>query len=219
MLNPVQIQAILKGTGYTIAIATVAILIGIVLGMLVAVGRISKNKVIGKITWIYVWFFRGTPLLLQLFMIFYAMPLIMKDVFGRPFPIDPLMACFIAFALNSTAYLAEFFRAGIESIDKGQLEASKALGMSYKQSMFHIIIPQSFKRLLPSVGNEFIMLIKDTSLASTVAISDLLRTTKTMSSSSGKWIYYVYAAAIYLVLTTFIQIGFEKLEKKVGAYE
>lgn len=219
MLNPVQIQAILKGTGYTVAIATVAVIIGIVLGMVVAVARISKNKVVGKIAWVYVWFFRGTPLLLQLFMIFYAMPLIMKDLFGRPFPIDPIMACFIAFSLNSTAYLAEFFRAGIESIDKGQLEASKALGMSYKQAMLHIIIPQSFKRLLPSVGNEFIMLIKDTSLASTVAISDLLRTTKTMSSSSGKWIYYVYAAAIYLVLTSIIQIGFEKLEKKVGAYE
>ncbi len=91
--------------------------------------------------------------------------------------------------------------------------------MSYNQAMFQIIIPQSFKRLLPSVGNEFIMLIKDTSLASTVAISDLLRTTKTMSSSSGKWIYYVYAAAVYLVLTSIIQFGFEKLEKKVGVYE
>ncbi len=219
MLNPVQIQAILKGTGYTVIIATVAVVVGIVFGMLVALGRISKNKTLNKITWVYVWFFRGTPLLLQLFMIFYAMPLIMKDMFGRPFPMNPLMACFVAFSLNSTAYLAEFFRAGIESIDKGQLEAAKALGMSYNQAMFHVIIPQSFKRLLPSVGNEFIMLIKDTSLASTVAISDLLRTTKTMSSSSGKWIYYLYAAGIYLVLTTFIQIGFEKLEKKVGAYE
>lgn len=219
MLNPVQIEAILKGTGYTIIIATVAVLLGIVFGMLVAIGRISKSKILNKITWVYVWFFRGTPLLLQLFMIFYAMPLIMKDVFGRPFPIDPLMACFIAFSLNSTAYLAEFFRAGIESIDKGQMEAAKALGMNYYQAMFQIIIPQSFKRLLPSVGNEFIMLIKDTSLASTVAISDLLRTTKTMSSSSGKWIYYVYAAVIYLILTTIIQIGFEKLEKKVGVYE
>ena len=219
MLNNVQIQVILKGTGYTIIIASVAVILGVIFGMLVALGRISTNKVLNKITWVYVWFFRGTPLLLQLFMIFYAMPLIMKDVFGRTFPMNPLMACFLAFTLNSTAYLAEFFRAGIESIDKGQLEAAKALGMSYNQAMFNIIIPQSFKRLLPSVGNEFIMLIKDTSLASTVAISDLLRTTKTMSSSSGKWIYYVYAACIYLVITTFIQVGFEKLEKKVGAYE
>lgn len=218
MLNPVQIEAILKGTGYTIVIAVVAVLVGIVFGMVVAIGRISKNKLVNKVAWIYVWFFRGTPLLLQLFMIFYAMPLIMKDVFGRPFPMEPLVACFIAFSLNSTAYLAEFFRAGIESIDSGQMEAAKALGMSYNQAMFQIIIPQSLQ-VLPSVGNEFIMLIKDTSLASTVAISDLLRTTKTMSSSSGKWIYYVYAAAVYLVLTSIIQFGFEKLEKKVGVYE
>lgn len=219
MLNAIQLQAILKGTGYTLIIALVAVMFGIVFGMLVAIGRISKNRFFNKVTWFYVWFFRGTPLLLQLFMIFYAFPLIMKDIFGRAFPMSPLIACFIAFSLNSTAYLAEFFRAGIESIDKGQLEAAKALGMSYNQAMFHIIIPQSFKRLLPSIGNETIMLIKDTSLASAVAISDLLRTTKTMSSSSGKWVYYMYAAGIYLLLTTIIQIGFEKLEKKVGAYE
>lgn len=219
MLNEVQMMALLKGTGYTIVIACVALIVGVVCGVLVALGRISKNKFLNTITWVYVWFFRGTPLLLQLFIIFYAMPLIIKDLIGQPFPIDQLMACFIAFSLNSTAYLAEFFRAGIESIDKGQLEAAKALGMSYNQAMFRIIIPQSIKRLIPSVGNEAIMLIKDTSLASAVAISDLLRTTKTMSSSSGKWIYYAYAAAIYLLLTTFIQLGFERLEKKVGAYE
>lgn len=219
MLNQIQIQAILKGTGYTVIIAVVAVIIGAVLGMLVALGRISKNKMLNRVTWIYVWIFRGTPLLLQLFMIYYAFPLIVKDLLGRPFPIHNLMACFIAFSLNSTAYMAEFFRAGIESIDKGQMEAARALGMSYNQAMFKVIIPQSYKRLLPSVGNEFIMLIKDTSLASTVALSDLLRTTKTMSSSSGKWIYYVYAAVIYLILTSIIQYGFEKVEKKVGAYE
>lgn len=219
MLNDIQIQAILKGTGYTLIIAIVAVILGTILGMLVAIGRISKNRLLNKVSWVYVWFFRGTPLLLQLFMIFFAMPLIVKDLLGKPFPINPLMACFIAFALNSTAYMAEFFRAGIESIDKGQMEAARALGMSYNQAMFKIIIPQSYKRLLPSVGNEFIMLIKDTSLASTVAISDLLRTTKTMSSSSGNWIYYVYAAGIYLILTSIIQLGFDKLEKKVGVYE
>lgn len=219
MLNAVQLQVILKGTGYTIIIALVAILFGSTFGMLLALGRISKNKGLNKLSWVYVWFFRGTPLLLQLFMIYFALPLVIKDLLGKPFPINPLVACFIAFSLNSAAYMAEFFRAGIQSIDKGQMEAAKALGMTYNQAMFQVIIPQSFKRLLPSVGNELIMLIKDTSLASTVAIADLLRTTKTMSSSSGKWIYYVYAAVIYLILTTIIQIGFDKLEQKVGAYE
>ncbi len=219
MLNQVQMQVIIKGTGYTLIIAIVAVIIGSVFGMLMALGRISENRVLNKISWIYVWFFRGTPLLLQLFMIYFALPLIVKDMLGKPFPMNPLAACFIAFGLNSTAYMAEFFRGGIESIDKGQMEAAKALGMSYNQAMFKIIIPQSLKRLIPSVGNEFIMLIKDTSLASTVAISDLLRTTKTMSSSSGKWIYYVYAAVIYLILTSIIQLSFERFEKKVGAYE
>lgn len=219
MLNQVQMMAILKGTGYTIAIAAVAIIFGVVFGVLIALGRISSNKFLNKITWLYIWFFRGTPLLLQLFIIFYAVPLFFIDIFGSPMPINKLVACFIAFSLNSTAYLAEFFRAGIESIDKGQIEAAKALGMSYNQAMFRIIIPQSIKRLIPSVGNELIMLIKDTSLASAVSISDLMRTTKTMSSASGKWVYYAYAAGIYLFLTTIIQIGFDRLERKVGAYE
>ncbi|MFA5528613.1 MAG: amino acid ABC transporter permease [Peptostreptococcales bacterium] len=219
MLSEAQIFALLRGTGNTILITAVAIPIGIIFGMILALGRISGNKILQKLSWLYVWFFRGTPLLLQLFIIHFAIPLIALDITGNKMPINAYMSCFIAFSLNSSAYLAEFFRAGIESIDKGQMEASKALGMTYNQAMFHIIIPQSIKRLIPSVGNEIITLIKDTSLASTVAIFDLLRTTKTMSSSTGKWVYYIYAAAVYLVLTSVIQIAFDKTEKKVGIYE
>jgi len=219
LLSEAQIIALLKGTGVTILITAVAVSIGIFLGMILALGRISKNKILNKISWVYIWFFRGTPLLLQLFIIHFAVPLIALDITGKQMPLNAYVSCFIAFSLNSTAYLAEFFRAGIESIDKGQMEASKALGMSYNQAMFNIIIPQAVKRLIPAVGNELIMVIKDTSLASTVALFDLLRTTKTMSSSTGKWFYYIYAAIVYLVLTSVIQILFDKTEKKVGIYE
>ncbi len=219
MLNETQMWAIFDGTIITIQIAVVAILFGAVFGVLVALGRISKNKILNGISWFYIWFFRGTPLLLQLFMIYFAFPIIYLDITGQAFDIDPMVCAFITFALNSTAYLAEIIRAAIESIDRGQMEAAKALGMTYSQAMRKIIIPQTFKRLVAPVGNELIMLLKDTSLVSTIALSDTLRTVKTMASSTGNWIYYIYAAVIYLFLTTVIQIVFDKLETKLGVYE
>ena len=99
------------------------------------------------------------------------------------------------------------------------MEAAKALGMSYGQAMRKIIIPQTFKRLVAPIGNELIMLLKDTSLVSTIAVFDLLRATKTMATSTGSWLYYIYAAVIYLFLTTIIQVVFDKMENKLGAYE
>ena len=115
--------------------------------------------------------------------------------------------------------MAEIIRAAIESIPEGQMEAAKALGMSYHQAMRKIIIPQTFKHLVAPLGNELIMLLKDTSLVSTIALFDVLRTVKTMASSTGNWIYYLYAAAIYLFLTTILQVIFDKLETRFGAYE
>ncbi|MEG1432907.1 MULTISPECIES: amino acid ABC transporter permease [Eubacterium] len=219
MLNETQLWAIFDGTLVTLKIALVAIIFGAVFGVIVALGRISKNKVTNGLSWFYVWFFRGTPLLLQLFIIFYAVPIIYLDITGLTFEIDPMICAYITFSLNSTAYLAEMIRAAIESIDHGQMEAAKALGMSYRQAMTRIIIPQTYKRLVAPVGNELIMLLKDTSLVSTIALFDVLRTVKTMASSTGNWVYYVYAAVIYLFLTTILQVIFDKIEKKLGVYE
>lgn len=219
MLNETQLWAIFNGTIVTIEIALVAIILGAIFGVLVALGRISKNKVANGLSWFYIWFFRGTPLLLQLFIIYYAIPIIYLDSTGLTLEINPMVCAFIAFSLNSTAYLAEIIRAAIESIDGGQMEAAKALGMSYRQAMTKIIIPQTYKRLVAPVGNEFIMLLKDTSLVSTIALFDLLRTVKTMASADGNWIYYVYAAAIYLFMTTIIQVVFDRMEEKLGVYE
>ncbi|MDD4690842.1 MAG: amino acid ABC transporter permease [Eubacterium aggregans] len=219
MLNETQLWAIFDGSLVTLKIALVAIIFGAVFGVIVALGRISKNKVTNGLSWFYVWFFRGTPLLLQLFIIFYAVPIIYLDITGLTFEIDPMICAYITFSLNSTAYLAEMIRAAIESIDHGQMEAAKALGMSYRQAMTRIIIPQTYKRLVAPVGNELIMLLKDTSLVSTIALFDVLRTVKTMASSTGNWVYYVYAAVIYLFLTTILQVIFDKIEKKLGVYE
>jgi polar amino acid transport system permease protein len=219
LLTSAQGWEIFHGTILTIEIALVALFFGVILGIIVALGRISHNKVAKAITWFYVWFFRGTPLLLQLFMIYFAVPIIYLNVTGSTLVVDPMLCAFITFSLNSTAYMAEIIRAAIESIPEGQMEAAKALGMNYHQAMRKIIIPQTFKRLVAPLGNELIMLLKDTSLVSTIALFDVLRTVKTMATSTGNWVYYLYAAAIYLFLTTILQVLFDHLEKRFGAYE
>ena len=219
MLTGPQIQAVIAGLFLTLRIAGVAILVGVLIGTLVALGRISKNKILNGITWFYIWVLRGTPLLMQLFLFYYAGPLFTRDVLGFQLRLSPVTMAFIAYSLNSGAYLAETIRAAIQSIDKGQMEASKALGMSYYQAMFRIIIPQSVRRLIPPLGNEMIMLIKDTSLVASIALFDILRTVTQMVNASGQWYYYLYAVGIYLVLTSLVQIVFAQIEKKYSIYD
>jgi polar amino acid transport system permease protein len=189
------------------------------LGVIIALCKIARNKVLNGLAWFYVWVFRGTPMMMQLFVFYYALPMFTADVFGVTLRLPGFVAACIAFSLNSAAYLAEIIRGAIQSIDKGQMEASKALGMTYKQAMFKIIIPQSYRRLIPPVGNELITLLKDTSLVASIAIFDLLRTVTSMNNASGKWHYFLYAGAIYLFLTSIIQVVFDRLEKKYSAYE
>lgn len=219
MITNAQFIAILEGTRVTLTIAAVAMAFGVLIGVLMALMKISKSKVLNTLAWLYVWVFRGTPMLMQLFVFYYALPLFTADVLSVTLRLPGLTAAFVAFSLNSGAYLAEVFRAAIQSIDKGQMEASKALGMSYYQAMFRIIIPQSYRRLIPPLGNELIILVKDTSLVASIALFDLLRTVTSMNNASGKWHFFLYAAAIYLTLTSLIQVGFGLLEKKYAAYE
>ena len=211
-LSTAQWMAILKGTIYTIELTVIAILIGLVFGLVFALGRISKNKIFNGISWTYIWMFRGTPLLLQILVIYYAMPSIGINLSG-------FASGAVALSINSAAYLAEIIRAAIISIDKGQMEAARALGYSYYQAMFKIIIPQSYRRLIPPVGNEAIMLLKDSSLVSVVGITELLRTSKIMVNSNGNFVYYGIAAVIYLVLTTIFTVIFQRLETKYSMYE
>lgn len=212
-------MALVGGTITTLQLTVIGIIAGIFLGVILALGRISKSKILNAITWVYVWAFRGTPLLMQLFIIVYAVPLMTKDILGAPLRLPLLGAAALAYSLNSGAYLAEIIRAGIQSIDKGQMEASKALGMSYNQAMFKIIIPQAYRRLIPPLGNELIMLLKDTSLVAGIGMFDVLRTVNQMTNATGKWHYYIYAAMIYLFFTTIIQVVFEKVEKKYSIYD
>jgi polar amino acid transport system permease protein len=181
-------------------------------GLFIALGRISGFAPVSMLCWFIIWFFRGTPLLLQLFFIYYGLP-------ALGITLSPISAALIGLGVNYSAYLAEIIRAGILSIDSGQMEAAKALGMTYSQAMRRVIIPQTYKRLIPPVGNEFIALIKDTALVSTISMVELMRSADRLFNTYFNINVLILAAVIYLLFTTVFTFIFENLEKRVGIYE
>ncbi|KMT21123.1 amino acid ABC transporter permease [Clostridium cylindrosporum] len=201
-----------EGLTLTLAIFALTIVTSIPLGLLVAIGKIFGKGPIKAILEFYTWLFRGTPLLLQLFFAYYGLALI-------GIVLTPFEAAAITFALNYGAYLGEIFRAGIESIEKGQYEASEVLGMTKVQTMIRIILPQTIKRVLPPLCNETITLIKDTSLLAAVSMGDILRATNQLSNRDGNITPYVIAAVIYLILTYVVVFIFGKFEKRLSIYE
>jgi len=213
-----QIFALIEGTGKTLALTLISMVIGTIFALIISLGRISKSKILNKITWVYVWIFRGTPLLLQILIVFLAVPMMAVELFDLTIRYSPFIAAIIALTLNTAAYLAEIFRAGILSIDKGQMEASRALGLSSKEAMFKVIIPQTISRVIPPYSNEFIMILKDSSLVSAIGMSELYKVTKEMSSASGDWRVLFIAAAVYLFLTTLSTFLFSKIEEKYSSY-
>jgi len=205
---------LLQGAKVTIGLTLLSVCAGIFLSLFIALGKMSKRLVVNKLCSAYVFFFRGTPLLMQLYFVYYGLPQISLALTIN----DRFTAAFIAFSLNSAAYCAEIIRAAIESIDKGQTEASRALGMSYFQTMRLVIIPQSIRRLIPPIGNEFIMMLKDASLVSIIALVDITKATRTISSSTGSALVYIPAMILYLIITAVFTFIFHKLEKKHSVY-
>ena len=206
---------LLLGARMTIIITIIAVAVGLVLSFFLALGKMSKNPLLNKPCSAYIFFFRGTPLLIQIYFIYFGLPqfnpaLTIKSAF---------VAALIAYTLNSAAYLAENIRAGIQSIDKGQYEAAKALGMTYRQTMQLIILPQTVRRLIPPVGNEFIMVLKDVSLVAIIGLSDLTKVTRAISSSQATALVYIPAMVIYLISTAFFSFIFNRMEKKYSVYE
>ena len=215
------LPALLRGARITILLTVCAMSAGLVLSLFVALGKMSKNVILNKFCTAYTFFFRGTPLLMQLFFIYYALPMISPAFLintGNP-EIDRFIYAFIAYSLNMAAYCAEIIRAAIQSIDKGQFEASRALGLSYGQTMRLVIIPQSIRRLIPPVGNEFILMLKDVSLVSMIALVDITRATRTIENSTRSPLVYIPAMILYLVITAIFTYIFRKLEKKYSVYE
>ncbi|MFJ7978220.1 amino acid ABC transporter permease [Peribacillus sp. JNUCC 23] len=206
---------LLQGALVTVEIAVIGVIFGSILGLLVGLGRVSKNPLLSQLSRFFIWVIRGTPLLLQLFIIHFAIPSVFSALTMPPF----VSAC-IALSINAAAYIAEIARGAIQSIDKGQMEAARSLGLSSSQSMRRVIVPQAFRRMLPPLGNEFIALIKESSLVSTIALYDLLRTGQQIISSTYRYMeVFFLVGLIYLLLTTVMSFIIGKIEKKVGAYE
>ena len=210
------IPSLLKGARITILLSLCSMSAGLVLSLFIALGKISKNVILNKLCTVYTFFFRGTPLLMQIYFIYYALPMISEFFLintGKA-EADRFIYAFIAYSLNSAAYVAEVIRAAIQSIDKGQFEASRALGLSYAQTMRLVIIPQSIRRLIPPLGNEFILMLKDVSLVSMIALVDITRATRTIESSTRSPLVYIPAMILYLIITAIFTFVFRRLEKK-----
>ncbi|SHK45334.1 polar amino acid transport system permease protein [Selenomonas ruminantium] len=201
----------LDGSEITLEIFFVTLILALPLGMLAALGRLSTFKLVSRLVEFYIWIMRGTPLMLQLLFVYFALPMI-----GIRLP--DIAAALLAFTLNYAAYFAEIFRAGIQAVPKGQYEAAKTLGMSYPQTMRRIILPQVIRIVLPPVSNETINLVKDTSLVYILAMNDLLRVARTIVQREFDMTPFLFAAIFYLVMTFVLTWGFKKLEAYYGKY-
>jgi len=168
---------LLLGAVMTLFLTIISVFNGIVIGTFAGMARVVPFRLLNVIAGAYVNFFRGTPLLVQIFMIHFGLPPVLGSLFGdgTPIPLNPFLSALSALSINSGAYVAEIIRAGIQSIDRGQMEAARSLGMSYWQAMRHIILPQAVKRVIPPLGNEFIAMLKDSSLVSVIGMEELVR--------------------------------------------
>lgn len=200
------------GSILTLKLFFVTILISLPLGLIITFLYISKNIIISKITGFYILIMRGTPLLLQIFFIYFGLPYL--PVIGKYLTFDRFWAGAAAFILNYAAYYAEIFRGGLLSIDNGQYEAAKVLGMTPMQTRFKIILPQMFRVSLPSISNEAIILIKDTALITTIGLTDLLQVTKTIVNRTTNISAFIVAALFYLIMSYILTVFFKFLEKK-----
>ncbi|MTI83028.1 MAG: amino acid ABC transporter permease [Firmicutes bacterium] len=216
-LGPIDVEfllqilpLLLKGALLTVELTLLAIFFGTIIGLFVALAKISRFKMLAIIGGIYTWVIRGIPLLVQLYILYYGLPQVGIEFSAHTAAVVGLSVC-------GGAYIAEIIRAGIQSIDKGQMEAALSLGMSYAQAFRRVILPQAYRRLLPPMGNEFITLMKDSSLVSVITMTELLRQGKLLSNSTFRSMeIFLTVAVIYLLLTTIFIYVIGRLEKRLA---
>ena len=206
----------LQGLLATIEIAVLGLVIGIILGTVIALVKVMPKynpiiKIVAGICNVYVGFFRGTPMVVQLLLGYF----VLLPMLG--IPSNALVVAIVIFGLNSGAYVSEIMRAGIQSVDAGQLEAGRAVGLPYRTAMLKIVIPQSIKNILPTLGNEFIVLIKETSVVSFIAVTDLTKAFKAVGDATYEYIIpYIMLALVYLVLVLFITWLVKLMERRLN---
>ncbi|MFD9356801.1 amino acid ABC transporter permease [Streptomyces sp. NPDC060031] len=213
--------SVIAGLGNTVIISITSMALGLVLGILFAVMRLSNNPVTSFVSWLYIWFFRGTPVYVQL-LVWFSLPLIFQYINLGPIyknetvdVMTPFMVALLGLGLNEGAYMAEIVRAGIQSVDEGQSEASHALGMTRTQTMRRVVLPQAMRVIIPPTGNEFINMLKTSSLVSAVQYTELLRASSNIGSTAGAVIEMYFVASIwYLALTSVFSVGQYYLERR-----
>ena len=205
-----------EGLLVSLGIFAITLLFSLPLGLLVAFGRMHKNPLISGSIKIYISFMRGTPLMLQLFMVYYGPYYIFKVSLH---PGYRMTAVYIGFILNYAAYFAEIYRSGIQSMDRGQYEAAEILGYSKMQCFFRIILPQVWKKILPSITNEVISLVKDTSLAFSISVMEMFTQAKALSSSQSSMFPLIMAGVLYYIFNFVVAFIMEQMEKKMAYYQ
>ena len=215
------VSQLLSGLIYTLGIFALTLIFSIPLGLVVARGRMAKNKIVATLVRIYISIMRGTPLMLQLLLVYFA-PYYIFKINLRDLAIGDLdyrfVATIIGFTLNYAAYFAEIFRGGIQSMPQGQYEAAQVLGFTKMQTYFRIILPQVIKRVLPSVTNEVITLVKDTSLAQVLSVAEMFTAAKNLASSQVSVMPFIAAGVFYYAMNGIIEIIMTRAEKKMNYY-
>jgi len=212
----VMVLKLASGMLVSVQIFLMTLIFSLPLGLVVAFGRMSSNKLVRGIVKVYISIMRGTPLMLQLMVVYFG-PYFLFDIkVGNGYR---LWATFIGFVINYAAYFAEIYRSGIQSMPAGQYEAAQLLGYSKGQTFFKIILPQVIKRILPSVTNEVITLVKDTSLAFTIGVMEMFTTAKALASSQTSMVPFIAAGIFYYVFNLVVAVAMEKIEKKLSYYQ
>lgn len=202
----------IDGTVITLLLSFFGVIFGVVFGVIFALMKLSKNRILKSFSAAYIEVIRGTPMMVQMFIVYYGLPRLIRLDF------EDITLGIVAISLNSAAYVAEIIRAGILSIDKGQMEAARSLGMSHRIAMTNIIIPQAFKNILPALGNEFIVLIKESAIVSIIGIHDLMYNTDTVRGNTFKpFSPLIVAAAIYFLITFTLSKLLGLLERRMRA--
>ena len=200
----------LEGATTTVLLSFFSVIVGVGCGTLIALARLSQNKFLSKAAKVYIDIIRGTPLLVQLYLVYFGLATVLD--------LNDFVSGVIAVSVNTTAYIAEIIRSGIQSVDKGQMEAARSMGMPKRMAMRQIILPQAMKNILPAIGNEFATLIKDTSIVSLIGIHDLMYSSDTVRGATFTvFIPLLMTAFLYFVMTTMIAFFMDKLERKLQA--
>lgn len=208
---------LIDGVKLTIGISLLAIAVGMVIGFLSCIMGLSKNPVLKAISAVYVWLIRGTPMIVQAFFVFFAVPQVIQLITKGAFSLTPFTAGAITLSLNAGAYLSEIFRSGIQAVPKGQTEAARSLGLSSFKTMMRVVLPQAFKITIPSLVNQFIITVKDTSILSVIGLAELVNRSKQYVGSTYLFFEtYIFAGVFYLVIISLLMLLSRYIEKRMS---